>query len=267
MSIKKIFQFIIELLSFNSARAKAINFTSILSILRIIPPEKISNYCIYSNFIIPNLSKYFPSKFSNIHYCPACGLTRATSFFMHLNFRQAFSMNPLVFVLVPLMALMLIVNAYKLAIFQIPNMKTKKPIPKKLPEELNNIVKKVSSKKTKEGAIKTAYEEITKKYKSGNVKSLNRMLSIFNYNIDYLANKANYINCTNMNYILRIILIKSGKLKDKDIKLRIKWVNLYFPHQYLEIKINKKKHIYLDPWAKRYGIKYGNYLKSFKHLK
>ena len=66
----------------------------------------------------------------------------------------------------------------------------------------------------------------------------------------------------NLNYLFMIFLVKSG-FDYKDINP--KWTLVYYlsPHQYLNIKINKKKPINVDSWGKSYGIKFGDYARGF----
>lgn len=117
MNLQKIKSFILELLSFNSVRAKVINFTVILLALRIIPTEKIGNYCLFSKFILPIFLNPCPTVgiFAGC-FCPACGLTRAVSHALHLNFQNAWDMNKLVIIVLPLIIILLSINLFKLLI-------------------------------------------------------------------------------------------------------------------------------------------------------
>ncbi|MFH1191889.1 MAG: hypothetical protein V1655_00235 [bacterium] len=84
--------------------------------------------------------------------------------------------------------------------------------------------------------------------------------------VDWLWEKSGFLHCTNFNYFLRILLVKSGFFQSEDIIST--WTLLYgiSPHQYLKIKINGQKFIAVDLWGKVYGIKFGDYAHGF-HLK
>lgn len=264
LTYSNIKSFFMELLSFNSVRAKVINFSAIILILRIIPTEKIGNYCIFSKFILPNLMITCPTTglFSGCT-CPACGLTRAVSHALHLNFQEAWDMNKLVIIVLPLIIILLMINLFKLLMKSIPNMFEKRPIPDNSPKALKSVIKKVSKEKTKELALKTAYKELSKEYWGGNINTISRFLDFFHYRIKELVKKKGFLHCTNLDYLLRFILIKSGKFAEEDIFLSIQWIGGWFPHQYLTVKVSKNKTINVDLWGKRYGIKFGYHIEKF----
>ncbi len=112
MNFKKIFK---EFISFNSRRAKIINFSALLVTLRIIPPEKIGSICIFKNFIFPLVFESCPTKglFVGCN-CPACGLTRGTSYFLHGQIKEAIYLNKLVLLVVPFILFLILINAYYL---------------------------------------------------------------------------------------------------------------------------------------------------------
>ncbi len=78
-----------------------------------------------------------------------------------------------------------------------------------------------------------------------------------------LWNESGFMHCTNINYVLRTLLIKSGHFADDDIQ--IKWTIVWYisPHQYLRIKTGDK-YVNVDVWGYVYGIKYGEYAYGFK---
>lgn len=55
------------------------------------------------------------------------------------------------------------------------------------------------------------------------------------------------MHCTNMNFLLRVMAVKSGLFNERDVRLRLANTWYIAQHQYLEVKLGKKK-IALDPW-------------------
>ncbi len=102
-----------EFLSFNSRRAVVINLSTILVGLRLVPAERIGSFCIFKNFIFPFIFNGCPTKglFVGCN-CPACGLTRATAYFLRGEIKTAMSFNKLVLILVPFIFGLIIYNLY-----------------------------------------------------------------------------------------------------------------------------------------------------------
>ncbi|MBT4541212.1 hypothetical protein HOC35_06900 [Candidatus Woesearchaeota archaeon] len=66
-----------------------------------------------------------------------------------------------------------------------------------------------------------------------------------------------------MNYLLRLLLVKSKHFKEKDIVHKYSLVYYTSPHQYLNVKISKNKTINVDIWGAANGIKFGDYANGF----
>jgi len=86
---------------------------------------------------------------------------------------------------------------------------------------------------------------------------------LFISDVDKIWAKKGFLHCNVLNYLMRILLIKSGLFNEKDIKL--KWTLVWYvsPHQYLEIKINPNEIINVDLWANAYGVCFGDYAHGF----
>jgi len=146
----------------------------------------------------------------------------------------------------------------------IPNLCKKEPIPKKLPLEMESEVKKLKKIKSKLAVLKEAY-----KFVSGNFGkyckiylNLLKLPRLYKKDVssiwDYKYSDDPFLHCTQLNYLIRVLLIKSKKFKEKDIGL----VNIFqwppFIHQYLIIKIDKK-FIDVDVWYSKLGIAFGKH--------
>jgi hypothetical protein len=138
------------------------------------------------------------------------------------------------------------------------NLLFKTRIPEKIPKSMQTTVNKLKKSKNKEDCLKKAYLIITKKYRGYRVRTYTHLWELFAYDLKDLWHRNGFLHCTNLNYLLRVLLIKSGFFKDSDVEP--KWTLLYFfsPHQYLKVKV-KNKTINIGLWGKAFGIKYGDY--------
>ncbi|MBW2991376.1 hypothetical protein KY348_06780 [Candidatus Woesearchaeota archaeon] len=132
-------------------------------------------------------------------------------------------------------------------------------IPGKLPKDMQIIVNKLKKSRNKEDCLRKAYDILSKKNRGHRLKTYTCLPELFVCNVNKLWKKKGFMHCTNINYLLRILLVKSGFFKEKDIKSKWTLVWYFSPHQYLKIRLNKNKFVYVDIWAKPYGIKFGEY--------
>jgi hypothetical protein len=108
-------RFILDLISFNTPQAKVINLGLILLILAILPTNNLSYSlfkCVFKHFLLPLIfGGICPTSglFANCA-CPACGMTRALSSLLHGQINSAWNFNPLVFILLPVMVALIIIN-------------------------------------------------------------------------------------------------------------------------------------------------------------
>jgi len=135
-------------------------------------------------------------------------------------------------------------------------------IPEKLPKEMQQIADKLKKSKSKEECLKKAYEILSKKYRGYKWRTYTRIHELFIGDVNKLWQKKGFMHCTNINYLLRIMLIKSGFFEDNDIRPKWTFVN-FTPHQYLRIRLSKNKFVNVDIWGKPYGIKLGNHAQGF----
>ena len=145
----------------------------------------------------------------------------------------------------------------------IPNFFTKKPIPSELPPEMELNIIELKNISDKEKCLQRAYRIVTGKYHGNRIKTYQRLFDLFKYSPHHLWPHSGFLHCTNINYLLRILLIKSGHFTEDDIQLKQVLCWGFSPHQYLSIRVAENKYINIDPWAKIYGIKFGDYAGGF----
>lgn len=139
---------------------------------------------------------------------------------------------------------------------------TKTPVPDVLPAEMEKIINEIKQCLNKEECLKKVHQILITKYHGNRVKTYTKLPDAFIPDIHKLWNKNGFLHCTNINYVARTLLVKSGHFKEEDI--RLKWTLLWYfsPHQYAQVQISEKW-IDIDIWAHAYGIEYGNHAKGF----
>jgi hypothetical protein len=143
------------------------------------------------------------------------------------------------------------------------NIFKKAKIPKNVNKDMQELIKTLKKSKSKRKCIKKAYFFLSKKYKGNRINTYLRFFDLFTNDVNKIWAKNGFLHCHIINYLMRILLIKSGHFTEDDIKL--KWTLVWYisPHQYLNIKINEKESINIDIWGKVYGIKFGDYAHGF----
>ncbi len=139
---------------------------------------------------------------------------------------------------------------------------SKTPLPHLLPDEIQIIIDELKTSPSQKACLQTAYALLIKKYHGERVKTYTKFFDIFIHDIDILWKKNNFLHCTNLNYLMRTLLIRSGFFTEEDI--RIKWTLIWYisPHQYLQIKVSDTW-INIDIWAHAYGIEFGDNAHGF----
>ncbi len=140
---------------------------------------------------------------------------------------------------------------------------SKTEIKESLPSSMEEVVLELKKSNTKAECLKKAYDILITKYRGHRLKTYTKFFRLFIHDIELLWNESGFMHCTNINYVLRTLLIKSGHFTEDDI--RIKWTTVWYmsPHQYLRIKTGDK-YVNVDVWGYVYGIKYGDYAYGYK---
>lgn len=138
----------------------------------------------------------------------------------------------------------------------------KSALPPRLDDEINKITTELRDLETKEQVLQRVYSIITTRYRGGRFHTLLKIFDLFSSSAQDLWNRTGFMHCTNQNFLMTLLLVKSGKFQESDIKRR--WT-LYLgltPHQYLDIKI-EKGWVKVDAWSSAYGIDIGDYAHWF----
>lgn len=141
---------------------------------------------------------------------------------------------------------------------------SKTKIPEKLPMEMIGIIDDLKLSPNKEECLENVYDLLSNRYQGARAQTYLKLPLAFKKDAYFLWSQGGFLHCTNINYLARVLLIKSGLFTEGDIEL--KWTLIWWisPHQYLRVKVSEDKFIDMDIWAKNYGVKFGDYAKGFK---
>lgn len=136
-------------------------------------------------------------------------------------------------------------------------------LPEELPKDIERLVAELKETRDKKACLEKAYSVLTTKYKGYRFKTLYNPHYFLINDLEKLWAKSGFIYCNQMNYLLRLLLIKSEWFKDEDIEL--KWTLIWYIslHQYCKIKINDNKYINVDIWGTAHGFRLGDYAHGF----
>ncbi|NMB48590.1 hypothetical protein GYA13_04080 [Candidatus Kuenenbacteria bacterium] len=145
----------------------------------------------------------------------------------------------------------------------IPNFFHKKPIPEKLPAEMEKIVQELKQVSGQNECLEKVFQVITARYRGFRFRTYTRIHEAFHSDLERLWSKKGFMHCHVMNYLLRVFLVKSGWFVDEDIELKYSLVWYISPHQYLQIRMKDGRRVKVDPWNAYYGKKLGDWAHGF----
>lgn len=138
----------------------------------------------------------------------------------------------------------------------------KTSIPRVVPDDMRRAIDELKRAKNKSDCLRRGYEILIGKYRGYRLKTYLRLGEVFGVDIDELWNKKDFLHCTNINFLMRILLIESGHFREDEV--RIRWTLVWYisPHQYLQIKVDNSW-VNVDIWGYTHGIKFGDYAHGF----
>lgn len=138
-----------------------------------------------------------------------------------------------------------------------------KTIPKHLPHNMRTTVDVVRQTSSQRECLKKAYALLTQKYYGNRLQTVTHFAELFPRSLEEVWSRSGFLHCTNMNWLLRVLLVKSGHFSEEDVVTR--WTLLWYvsPHQFLHITMHDGQKLYIDAWAKAYGIPFGEYAHGF----
>ena len=145
----------------------------------------------------------------------------------------------------------------------IPLLYERAPLPDYLPKDMERKIASLKKKhKTQKAFLKAAYDHLVGLQVPSRVGTFIHFFDLWNWLPHNIWGRKGFYHCTQTSYLLRIMLVKSGLFKDKDILIKHTNTWLIVPHQYLQVKVGKE-FIDVDVYAAGYGIPFGDHSHHF----
>ena len=129
----------------------------------------------------------------------------------------------------------------------------KEPLPETIPQNFEARIKKIGQESQDNfDFLKRAYAFVTTTYTGGRIRTITNFWVAFE---DPVNHAPGFLPCNAQNYLLRLILVKSGRFQDSDIEVRTIPLNIFI-HQYLRVQVDGRT-IDVDPWSSFLGIPIG----------
>lgn len=136
-------------------------------------------------------------------------------------------------------------------------------IEEKLPRDMEVVINRINRRyKNDEEFVRAAYDFVTKRYRRdvGERGLLVSCKKAFRKDLNKIWNEKEWQPCHKQNYILRTMLVKSGRFNREDVRLRVTF-SQRFMHQYLKVRV-KDKWVNVDPAGSWFGVEFGEHLNT-----
>lgn len=133
-----------------------------------------------------------------------------------------------------------------------------------LPEEMKNLAREIGNQSGQEAALRYAYDVLLKKYRGYRLLTLLRLDRFLITDIDTLWQKRGFLHCNQMNYLLQILLVASGRFALEGIETCWTRIWLFSPHQYVIVTLQSGEKVEIDLWGAAYGIPFGTHAYGFR---
>jgi hypothetical protein len=142
-------------------------------------------------------------------------------------------------------------------------MQAMKTVPAMLPQNMQTAVEMLCKTRSQDECLRKAYGILTEKYHGDRLKTLLRFVDLFPGSLEKLWSWSGFLHCTNLNRLLRMLLVQSGHFADSDITMH--WTLLWYvsPHQFAQVAMSDGRKIRIDLWAETYGIPFGDHAHGF----
>jgi hypothetical protein len=135
----------------------------------------------------------------------------------------------------------------------VPNLGVRRKVPGELPEYwrevLNGLQATVGSDKE---FLMGVYNAVTTRHHGGRMETVTKCWKAFQ---DPLLQEPGFMHCTGLNFLVRALLIRSGRFSAQDIRVVTVPFN-FFIHQYLRVRADGVWYD-IDPWALHTGTPFG----------
>jgi hypothetical protein len=144
----------------------------------------------------------------------------------------------------------------------LPHLIKKEPIPDITNPSLLASIEELKNCSSVEHAMKSALEILASKFKSKRLETYLLLNLFFEKDPNKLWERTGFMHCTHQNFLFRVLLVRSGWLREEQIELAYSLVYWVSPHQFLKIKLPHDT-VAIDPWNYIFGAAYGKYAIGF----
>lgn len=131
---------------------------------------------------------------------------------------------------------------------------------------LPDLVEQIRAMGDAHASLRYAYGILIEKYYGDRMKTITRMLHIFQNDPELIWKRSGFLHCTGFNRLLKYLMLESGRFTPDQIRFRWTLIFGFSPHEYLQVKIGEKW-ISVDGWGARYGVPFGEYARFFKKFR
>lgn len=129
----------------------------------------------------------------------------------------------------------------------------REPLPPTIPNELDQRIRQLNQESANSlDFLKKSYGFVTQTYSGSRIRTITNFWRAFQNPLEL---KSGFMPCNGQNYLLRLMLVKSGRFTENDIRIRTVPLNLFI-HQYLRVNV-EGRWIDVDPWSAFLGIPIG----------
>src|SRR5688500_8559431 len=115
----------------------------------------------------------------------------------------------------------------------------KTELPEEICEEITAVLRDLKPITDKEEYLKSAYDVVSSRFEGSRIKTISRAFDLWATGAEDLWNRSGFMHCTNQNYLLTLLLVKSGLFTEDDIRTRWTTIWIFSPHQYLEVSVRE----------------------------
>lgn len=133
-----------------------------------------------------------------------------------------------------------------------------------LPQEMKILAGEAGEQPLQMEVLQHVYDALSERYRGYRILTFLRLDRFFITEMETLWRKRGFLHCNQMNYLMRTLLVASGKFAPEAIEAC--WTQIWFfsPHQYLVIALESGERVEIDLWGRVYGIPLGSHAHGFQ---
>lgn len=132
-------------------------------------------------------------------------------------------------------------------------------VPVAIPVEMESAVAALRDSRNKMECLVRAYQLLSQKYRGYRIRTYVHILDALRSDLREIWRRSGFLHCMPLNYLLKILLVKSGYFRDGDV--RFCWTLIWFisPHQYVKVRLAEGQWVDVDLWGRAFGIPFGSH--------